>query len=150
MCHTIAAIEPFERSLDRDRRVYITQLVAKATTLAKEAIPMRVEKAHENWLWPLDRQQRDPVAMDREGRHDELLSTLHVQTQIVNSARDVVEAAQYFFERDGPHWECWALLVGRVVCRFRDQATNLARVPELEVGLGVGHGKLEESAVRTA
>ena len=74
----------------------ITQLVAKATTLAKEAIPMRVEKAHENWLWPLDRQQRDPVAMDREGRHDELLSTLHVQTQIVNSARDVVEAALFF------------------------------------------------------
>ena len=106
MCHTIAAIEPFERSLDRDRRVYITQLVAKATTLAKEAIPMRVEKAHENWLWPLDRQQRDPVAMEREGRHDELLSTLHVQTQIVNSARDVVEAARYSFERDGPHWEC--------------------------------------------
>ena len=132
----MAAIEPFERSLDRDRRVYITQLVAKATTLAKEAIPMRVEKAHENWLWPLDRQQRDPVAMEREGRHDELLSTLHVQTQIVNSARDVVEAARFFcfasvvynrryrrtahttrrqwkekqrkrpLERDGPHWEC--------------------------------------------
>ena len=38
------------------------------------------------------------------------------------------------------------MLVGLVVCRFRDQATNLARVPELEVGLGVGHGKLEESA----
>ena len=50
--HTIAAIEPFERSLDRDRRVY-PQLVAKATTLAKEAIPMRVEEAHENWLLPL-------------------------------------------------------------------------------------------------
>ena len=95
MHHTVAAIESFERSLDRDRRVY-PQLVAKATTLAKEAIPMRVEKAHENWLWPLDRQQRDPVAMEREGRHDELLSTLHVQTQIVNSARDVVEAALFF------------------------------------------------------
>ena len=106
MCHTMAAIEPFERSLDRDRRVYITQLVAKATTLvtlAKEAILTRVEKAHENWLWPLDRQQRDPVAMEREGRHDELLSTLHVQTQIVNSVRDVVEATQYLFKRDGPH-----------------------------------------------
>jgi len=54
------------------------ELVTKATTLAQEAIPMHVEKAHEDRLWPLDREQRYPVAMERERRHDALLCTRHI------------------------------------------------------------------------
>ena len=79
--HVVAAIEPTSRSshcLIQIKETIYPELVTKATTLAQEAIPMRIEKAYEDRLWPLDRQQRYPVAMERERRHDALLCTLHV------------------------------------------------------------------------